>query len=203
MEEEDGSVNQRFCIAILQKISIKEDTVIYLVKQKIIDFVVNLVQRSQEKKVHVFSLDFSSALLANILHAKDTQTYLQERPEQVKGLLTLMLQLIWSQVPTSVLMHLLICLSYLSKDNFKPICEELAFFDKISEFVEWYSKVPTTDSENGEIDRRTVLDLCAHMFHPWDVSHDMSQSMEYNDMKPEDKIREFENEQGDLIFECF
>ena len=96
MEEEDGSVNQRFCIAILQKISIKEDTVIYLVKQKIIDFVVNLVQRSQEKKVHVFSLDFSSALLANILHAKDTQTYLQERPEQVKGLLTLMLQLIWS-----------------------------------------------------------------------------------------------------------
>lgn len=27
--------------------------------------------------------------------------------------------------------------------------------------------------------------------------------MEYNDMKPEDKIREFENEKGDLIFECF
>lgn len=100
-------------------------------------------------------------------------------------------------------MHMLICLSYLSKENFKPICDDLHFFDKISEFVEWYSKVPTTDSENGEIDRRTVLDLCAHMFHPKDVSHDMSQSMEYNDMKPEDKIREFENEQGDLIFECF
>ena len=71
-EEEDGSVNQRFCIAILQKISIKEDTVIYLVKQRIIDFVVNMIQRSQEKTIHVFSLDFSSALLANILHAKDT-----------------------------------------------------------------------------------------------------------------------------------
>lgn len=48
-----------------------------------------------------------------------------------------------------------------------------------------------------------MLDLCAHMFHPKDISNDMSQSMEYNDMKPEDKIREFENEQGDLIFECF
>ena len=85
-----------------------------------------------------------------------------------------MLQLIRANIPTSVLMHMLICLSYLSKDNFKQICEELSFFDKISEFVEWYSKVPTTDSENGEIDRRTVLDLCAHMFHPRDVSHDMS-----------------------------
>ncbi len=50
------------------------------------------------------------------------------------------------------------------------------------------------------------------MFHPKDASHeirystddnDNSQTMEYNDMKCEDKIREFENEQGDLIFECF
>ena len=48
-----------------------------------------------------------------------------------------------------------------------------------------------------------MLDLCAHMFHPKDASHEISQTMEYNDMKCEDKIREFENEQGDLIFECF
>jgi len=99
-----------------------------------------------------------------------------------------MLSLIKEKVPTSVLMHLLICLSYLSKEQYKSICEEQGFFDKISEFVEWYSKIPNTDSENGEIDKRTVLDLCAHMFHPKDVSNDMSQSMEYNDMKPEDKI---------------
>lgn len=152
-EEEDGSVNQRFCIAILQKVSIKEDTVIYLVKRGIIDWIVALIQRSLKKDIHVFSLDFSSALLANILHAKDTNTqWLNEREDQVKNLLKVMLELIKKKVPTSVLMHLLICLSYLSKDQYKHICDSMGFFDKISEFVEWYSKIPLADSENGEID---------------------------------------------------
>ena len=30
-----------------------------------------------------------------------------------------------------------------------------------------------------------------------------SEAMEINDMKYEDRIKEFENDQGDLIFECF
>jgi hypothetical protein len=59
------------------------------------------------------------------------------------------------------------------------------------------------DNESAEIDKRTVLDLCAHMFHPKDATVDMSEAMEFNDMKYEDRIKEFENEQGDLIFECF
>lgn len=59
------------------------------------------------------------------------------------------------------------------------------------------------DNESAEIDKRTVLDLCAHMFHPRDATMDMSEAMEINDMKYEDRIKEFENEQGDLIFECF
>ena len=114
-----------------------------------------------------------------------------------------MLKSLREKIPTSVLMHLLICLSYLSKERFSKQIEEVGFADRISEFVEWYSKVPMSDNENGEIDKRTVFDLCAHMFHPKDVSNDLSQTMEYNDMKQDDKIREFENEQGDLIFECF
>jgi hypothetical protein len=70
--------------------------------------------------------------------------------------------------------------------------------------VSEYSKIITSEKENDEIDKRTVLDLCAHMFHPKDSSgNDLSQSLEYNDMQQDDKIREFENEQGDLIFECF
>ena len=36
-----------------------------------------------------------------------------------------------------------------------------------------------------------------------DTTMDMSEAMEINDMKYEDRIKEFENEQGDLIFECF
>ena len=41
------------------------------------------------------------------------------------------------------------------------------------------------------------------MFHPKDVDLDNSESMEYNELKTEDRIREYENEQGELIFECF
>jgi hypothetical protein len=114
-----------------------------------------------------------------------------------------LLKTLKEHIPTSVLMHLLICLSYLNKEKFAKQAEECGFADSISEFVEYYSKIQVVENENGEIDKRTVLDLCAHMFHPKDVSNDLSQTLEYNDMKPDDKIREFENEQGDLIFECF
>jgi hypothetical protein len=41
------------------------------------------------------------------------------------------------------------------------------------------------------------------MFHPKDQSHDVSGTMEYNELKQEERIRELENAQGDLIFECF
>ncbi len=143
-------------------------------KAGIIDWIVNLIRRSLKKEIHVFSLDFGSALLANILHAKATNDYMVDKGEMVKDLLSTMLELIRAKIPTSVLMHMLICLSYLSKDQFKPVCEEFGFFDQISDFVEWYSKVPNADNENGEIDKRTVLDLCAHMFHPKDVSNDLS-----------------------------
>ena len=41
------------------------------------------------------------------------------------------------------------------------------------------------------------------MFHPKDQSHDVSGTMEYNEIKQEERIRELENAQGDHIFECF
>lgn len=46
--------------------------------------------------------------------------------------------------------------------------------------------------DNGVQERKTVLDLCAHMFHPKDSSQDISGTMEYNEQKQEDKIREIE-----------
>ena len=48
-----------------------------MVKSGIIEWIIELVKWSLRKEVHVFSLDFSSALLANILHAKETNEYLQ------------------------------------------------------------------------------------------------------------------------------
>ena len=73
-------------------------------------------------------------------------------------------------------MHLLISLSYIIKSPMlKSYVEspECNFSERISEFVEYFSKKPINqninelvDDENGDIDKRTILDLCAHMFHP-------------------------------------
>jgi hypothetical protein len=52
------------------------------------------------------------------------------------------------------------------------------------------------ENEGAEIDKRTVLDLCAHMFHPKDSELENSETMELNELKTEDRIREYENEQG-------
>jgi hypothetical protein len=114
-----------------------------------------------------------------------------------------LLKFIRENIPVSVLMHILIALSYMSKENFQPHIEKTNFVDRISEFVVIYSQINTADNEALEIDKKTVLDLCAHMFHPKDTSLGDSASMEYNELKTEDRIREYENEQGELIFECF
>ena len=42
-------------------------------------------------------------------------------------------------MPTSVLVHALICLSYLSKEQFSQAMEECEFVDRMSQFVDWYS----------------------------------------------------------------
>lgn len=133
-----------------------------------------LLEKSKSLDIHIFSLDFSSALLANILHASSTMDYLEKNPTFTKDIMTGLLSLLKESIPTSVLMHVLICLSYLSKERFTSIIEECGFIEKISEFVEFYSQLTITDTDNSEIDKKTVLDLCAHMFHPKDTSLDVS-----------------------------
>lgn len=55
------------------------------------------------------------------------------------------------------------------------------------------------------MDKKTILDLCAHLFHPKDTTsaNDVSATMVYNELKQEEKIKEFKSAQGHLIFECF
>ena len=163
--------------------SIKEDTIPIFLKcytnqkkeEDLIEWVLSLIDRSTKKDIHIFSLDFASALLANILHAPITQEHLHKIAghQYTKNLITKLLKLLKDKIPTSVLMHLLICLSYLKRDRFNQAGEECQFVERVSEFVEYYSKLPAVagpdgNTENGEIDKRTVLDLCAHMFHPRD-----------------------------------
>jgi hypothetical protein len=83
--KEDGSVNQRFLIAILQKVSIKTEAVPILFDLKIVDWSLDFITRVLAKPVNgetvmssgvIFALDFDSALLANVLHAKTSHSRL-------------------------------------------------------------------------------------------------------------------------------
>jgi hypothetical protein len=71
-DQENGSVTQRFCLAILQKCSILESVIPKMVEMEMVQWVINLVKQSLNSKIHVFCLDFSSAMLANIIHTPYT-----------------------------------------------------------------------------------------------------------------------------------
>ena len=85
--QEDGSVIQRFCIAILQKMSVKEDTIPIYMKFGLIDWIIKLLQRSRISEIHIFCLDFASALLANILHSNITLEYLENNTPICKNVI--------------------------------------------------------------------------------------------------------------------
>ena len=62
-------------MAILQKVSIKSDSIPILVDMHLIQSVLDLVSRAMRKEIGsglTFALDFGTALLANILHAQST-----------------------------------------------------------------------------------------------------------------------------------
>ena len=65
--------------------SIKEDLVDVLMKNKMIDWIVKLMERSTTTEIHTFSLDFGSALLANILHANSTLDFLEKNASFTKN----------------------------------------------------------------------------------------------------------------------
>lgn len=65
--------------------SIKEDLVEVLLKNKMIDWILKLMERSTTTEIHTFSLDFGSALLANILHANTTLDFLEKDPSFTKS----------------------------------------------------------------------------------------------------------------------
>lgn len=142
---------QRFCLALLQKCSIKEAVIPTFIEHDMINWLMNFIRKSTSTKIHQFSLDFGSALLANIIHTTSTLEYLERNitfAQHVQTtstqLMESMLKLIRDNIQVSVLMHLLICLSYLSKDQFKVIVENCNFVERISEFVEYYSQINTS-----------------------------------------------------------
>jgi hypothetical protein len=140
----------------------------------------------------MFCLDFATAMLANVVHSKTCQTLLEKKPDLVVAIIDNILKIIKEppeKIEVSVLMHLLITLSYLCRDRFKRQLEETHIQRRISEFVDFYENTNKegkitiySEGEAAEMDKRTVLDLCNHMFHGKE-----------EDFDTEERIREYEN----------
>jgi len=168
--------------------SIKEDVTLQLFDLNFTQWLLGLIERSTKNAdIHVFCVDFATALLANIFNNTAVIEKLEKNQRLVQDFMLRQLNLLKENVQTTVLIHLLISLSYLSKDCFRVVLDECQFLDKISDFVEWYTlkhtspmdlvvntdKPSLTHTGGGArtiSERKTVLDLCAHMFHQKDAS---------------------------------
>jgi hypothetical protein len=64
---------------------------------------------------------------------------LEAKPIMLSEIMRRLLALLKQPVSTSVLVHLLICLSYLSKERFAACLEDVSFVERISDFVEWFT----------------------------------------------------------------
>ena len=56
--------------------SMNKSLIPYFLKEKMITWILSLLNESKKQEIHVFCLDFASALLANIMSAKCTLDYL-------------------------------------------------------------------------------------------------------------------------------
>lgn len=124
--------------------SVKDTVIELLVQRGMMSWCLKLLEKSRSgADIHIFSLDFSSALLANLLHSYSTLDALEKQPRLTKEIMNSLLGMLKDAalVPTSVLMHVLICLSYLSKERFTSVIDDTRFVDRISDFVELYSQL--------------------------------------------------------------
>ena len=203
---EDGQVLQRFAIAILQKMSVKQfvnndnnkneeiknlnNTIIKIYnKYNIIDWLIKLFQRSKNNNIHEFCMDFGSALLANILGYPETIDFLFDNFSFYKNITETLLNLIQEKkISTQVLMHYLMCLHYLSQDKFRIIKEEIKFDEKIKKFENDYKN----DNEVDSVNKKTVLNLSYILFHS-DKSKNLNNDTNENNARTNEP----------LVFECF
>ena len=119
--------------------------------------------------------------------------FLEKNKSVCKNLMETFLNMIQSKIPNSVLMHFLICLKFLGKDQFKSVKDECKFNEKIKDFIDYYSKIPT-NSEYEKFDKSTILDLSDSLFYIKD---------EKKEINYEEKFIQFEKQQKEIIFECF
>ena len=200
---EDGQVLQRFGLSILNKMSIKEETINIFIKYGVIDFIVKLLQRSRINKINSFCLDFSTALLANILRANDTKIFLINNGSVYRNLLETFLSLLEDKVSIVMIKHILIGLGYLinvQNEGFKSIKEECRLFTRIDKFYDVFIE-NKTNNEEEEIEKHNIIDLCRLLL----PIHGEKKNNFFDDKKRnyEDIIHDYENKKGNITFEYF
>ena len=121
--------------------------------------------------------------------------FLEKNIAVCKNLIETFLNIIKEKIHSSVLMHYLICLNLLNIDKFKNINEECQFNEKIKEFIEYYNNIDVI-TENEKFEKKTVLDLCNSLFNN-------NKETNNDESNYENKFKDFENEQRELIFESF
>ena len=200
---EDGQVLQRFCISILNKMSIKEETIEFYLKYGIIDWIVKLLQRSRINSINNFCIDFSSALLANILRSKITLDFLANNNSVCRNLMETFLSMIGENISPNLLKHFIMCLGYLDDQRFDKIKEESRFYKRIDEFFEHFSK-NNTNNEEEELLKYNILDLCKYIFPiHGEKKYNVYGGNEGEKRNYEKIIKEYENKKGSINFECF
>lgn len=213
-QDPPGSVNQRFALGSLQKISIWNEASSSLLVDS--GLILWLVKEILEKPIlhgeymHPYCLDFASALIANLVSSHYGMVYLENRQNESEDLMNSMLEMIKGEnVASCVLIHLLIALTSMANERFINILDSTQFNERISEFVEFYS-VKSGEQENESPEsRKIILDMCAHLFHPREntANLDTSEVMEFNVRKHQEEVKEIEKKLDDenelLVFECF
>jgi hypothetical protein len=201
---EDGQVLQRFGLAILTKMSLNENTAQIFIKYGVVDFIIKLLQRSRINKINQFCLDFSTALLANILRTKDIKEFLINNASSVyRNLLETFLTLIEEDISIVMLKNILISLGYLISieyDGFKNINDECRFKTRIDSFFDKFTQ-NKTKNEAEEVEKHNIIDLCRLLL----PIHGEYKKKFLTEKKRnyEDIIKEFENKNGNITFEYF
>jgi hypothetical protein len=72
-------VTQRFCLAILQKLSLKDEVTPTLIEKDMLYWTIALLDKGGSANIHVFCLDFASALLANMINTDSTIIMLEQK----------------------------------------------------------------------------------------------------------------------------
>lgn len=106
------------------------------------------------------------------------------------------------KVSNGVIMHLLVCTSYLSKDRFSMIRDECKLTERITDFVAYYKNLPLEDNDTStESERNNILALCDYIFTK-KIDEDNEGSMSKDDQY-EYRLKELRNDRSDIKFECF